>query len=79
VKQQTVRRLSAATGADIPIQEVWQRSAVLKTTVIATRSRDSAAAKESSSLPVIILFCAIGLLLSLGVIILDQNIPGDWF
>jgi hypothetical protein len=25
------------------------------------------------------IFCGVGLLLSLSVLILDQNIPGDWF
>ena len=25
------------------------------------------------------LFCAIGLLMSLSVVILDQNLPGEWF
>lgn len=34
---------------------------------------------ERSSLPAVVMFCAIGLLLSLGVIILDQYIPGEWF
>ncbi|CAN5193466.1 hypothetical protein BH10PSE10_BH10PSE10_13200 [soil metagenome] len=34
---------------------------------------------ERNALPAVILFCAIGLLLSLGVILLDQYIAGDWF
>jgi hypothetical protein len=25
------------------------------------------------------IFCGVGLVLSLSIVILDQNIPGDWF
>lgn len=49
-----------------------------KTTVVSVRAASSVDA-ETSSLPAIVMFCAIGLLLSLGIVILDQYIPGDWF
>lgn len=51
---------------------------MMKATVISVRAVSSADA-EKSSLPAIVMFCAIGLLLSLGVVILDQYIPGEWF
>lgn len=50
----------------------------MKATVISTHAAIHAEA-ERSSLPAIVMFCAIGLLLSLGVVILDQYIPGEWF
>lgn len=41
--------------------------------------RKSAEATEAHPLVTIALFCAIGLLLSLSVLLLDQYVPGDWF
>lgn len=38
-----------------------------------------AAANQSHPLVTIALFCGIGLLLSLSVLLLDQYIPGEWF
>jgi uncharacterized MnhB-related membrane protein len=49
-----------------------------KATVISVRAA-SAADIERNSLQAVVMFCAIGLLLSLSVVILDQYIPGDWF
>lgn len=49
-----------------------------KATVISARSAASADVEENS-LPAIVMFCAIGLLLSLSIVLLDQYIPGDWF
>jgi len=34
---------------------------------------------ELETLVSVAIFCGIGLLLSLSVLILDQHIPGDWF
>lgn len=34
---------------------------------------------ERNSLLAVVFFCAVGLLLSVGVVLLDQYIPGDWF
>ncbi len=51
---------------------------MVKATVISVRAVSSAHV-ERSSLPAIVMFSAIGLLLSLGVVILDQYIPGEWF
>ena len=42
-------------------------------------ARMVAADAERNSLSAVIIFCATGLLLSLGIILLDQYIPGDWF
>jgi hypothetical protein len=39
----------------------------------------AAAVTETHPLVAIALFCAIGLLLSLSVIVLDQYLPGEWF
>lgn len=49
-----------------------------KATVISVRAASSANI-ERNSLQAVVMFCAIGLLLSLSVVILDQYIPGDWF
>jgi hypothetical protein len=38
-----------------------------------------ATSSETHPLVTIALFCGIGLLLSLSVLLLDQYIPGDWF
>jgi hypothetical protein len=38
-----------------------------------------AEATEAHPLVAVALFCAIGLLLSLSVIVLDQYLPGEWF
>ena len=38
-----------------------------------------ATATEAHPLVTITLFCAIGLLLSLCVVLLDQYLPGEWF
>jgi hypothetical protein len=52
----------------------------MKATAISTHAAVQAKVEaERSSLPAVIMFCAIGLLLSLGVVILDQYIPGEWF
>jgi hypothetical protein len=37
------------------------------------------ATAETHPLVVIALFCAVGLLLSLSVLLLDQYLPGEWF
>lgn len=42
-------------------------------------ARLAAVETERNSLSAVVIFCAAGLLLSLGVILLDQYIPGDWF
>ena len=41
----------------------------------------SAASEKSDSAPFVsvALFCAIGLLVSLAVIVADQYLPGEWF
>jgi uncharacterized MnhB-related membrane protein len=49
-----------------------------KATVIAVRTA-SFAEIGRNSLQAVVMFCAIGLLLSLGIVILDQYVPGDWF
>ncbi len=49
-----------------------------KAKVMSVRAASSADI-ERNSLSVVVMFCAIGLLLSLSVILLDQYIPGDWF
>lgn len=42
-------------------------------------ARITAVDAERNSFSAVVIFCAIGLLLSLGVVLLDQYIPGDWF
>ncbi len=49
-----------------------------KAAVVSVRAASSTDI-EKNSLPAVVMFCAIGLLLSLGIVILDQYIPGDWF
>jgi hypothetical protein len=39
----------------------------------------AARAKVSSDLIALAVFCGLGLLLSLAVLILDQQFPGEWF
>lgn len=51
---------------------------VNKFTQVAARAGISATS-ESHPLVTIALFSAIGLLLSLAVIIADQQLPGEWF
>jgi hypothetical protein len=53
-------------------------SVMTKATRIAAPAEVSAAT-ESHPLVTITLFCAIGLLVSLGVVLLDQYLPGEWF
>jgi hypothetical protein len=49
-----------------------------KVTRIAIPARITAA-KETHPIVPIALFCGIGLLLSLCVLLLDQHLPGEWF
>ncbi len=42
-------------------------------------ARITAVDAEKSSFSAVVIFCAIGLLLSQGVILQDQYLPGDWF
>jgi hypothetical protein len=39
----------------------------------------AASVADIDALVQIAIFCGLGLLLSLSVLILDQNIPGEWF
>lgn len=41
--------------------------------------KSAVAAAETHPLVAIALFCAVGLLLSLSVLLLDQYLPGEWF
>jgi hypothetical protein len=48
-------------------------------TRIVVLSKSAAATTEMHPLMLIALFCAVGLLLSLSVLLLDQYLPGEWF
>lgn len=39
----------------------------------------SAADADSNQLVPVLMFCLIGLLLSLSVLLLDRSLPGEWF
>jgi hypothetical protein len=47
--------------------------------VLETAPVVAAQAKVSGDLVAVALFCGLGLLLSLAVVILDQQLPGEWF
>lgn len=78
VKPQMERRRLATPRAEIERgQYSGRESAVVIAKVMSARM--IAADAERNSLSAVIIFCATGLLLSLGIILLDQYIPGDWF
>ena len=52
---------------------------MINVTRIVALSRTPIAAAETHSLVTIALFCAVGLVLSLSVLLLDQYLPGEWF
>jgi hypothetical protein len=51
---------------------------MVEATEVAPIVDSQAKASTSGFIPVAI-FCGLGLLLSLAVLILDQYVPGDWF
>jgi hypothetical protein len=54
-------------------------SAPISTPVESSAPAETSASTESHQLASIALFSAIGLLISLLVIIADQHLPGEWF
>jgi hypothetical protein len=58
--------------------ELAREPVMTKVTRIAAPAEVSAAT-ESHPLVIITLFCAIGLLVSLSVLLLDKYLPGEWF
>ena len=47
--------------------------------IVERESIDSQADMKASDLFSIAVFCGLGLLISLSVLLLDQYVPGDWF
>jgi hypothetical protein len=49
------------------------------TRMTALPEASTAATADAHPLVAVALFCAVGLLLSLSVLLLDQSLPGEWF
>lgn len=65
-------------GAEIVHSYFFKGHEMVVAKVLPARS-DAAAGTDRSSLIAVLMFSAIGLLISLSVILLDQYIPGEWF
>ena len=65
----------AAQGDNPKKRRVKMRAAVSR---LLPRASTKSVGKSGSLVP-LVMFCALGLLLSLCVLILDQHISGDWF
>ena len=49
------------------------------TRITALPESSTVATNDAHPLVAVALFCAVGLLLSLSVVLLDQSLPGEWF
>jgi hypothetical protein len=63
---------------DFTHSEDWRISMTAAISRLLPRASETLVA-ELETLVSVAIFCGIGLLLSLSVLILDQHIPGDWF